>query len=899
MELTIYSYGYGYHMFNSLTAIAMLRNSGLYVAMINTAAMLVTAYYAVKIAASGSSAQWQGYVKKILGMILLLNALLLPQTSMNVKDNISKKIWRVDHIPLAFALPIGVLENFGNVMARKFEQAFAAIGGQSAFDYYNYGMVYGSRLAREVMEAKVRNPEFTANMKHFIERCVILPAMIGEQFTKEELVASKDMWSLVKDRAGSFTRVPMSVGGQRKSPSPTCRQAISYFENMMQRSMQHDLTEISINLQTPGIGLKSSSGHQELNKALVSQIEALYHNQHKVEDIFKHNMLLNALDNYRAAKYPAVKAQLQYESAGLISGELAEKILTGLQAVFKNLVYVSFIFMLPLMLFAGGMSKYRSWITICLSLQLWPPLLSILNMIIDIAYDPAEIVSYSSWSSEKKRLDSIASMAANLKLLIPVLAVYVTRMGEGGFLHVAGNMMSAGQGAVSSASSEAASGNISYDNKSIGNSNSYNVSENKYDDNQQFVSGANSHIDPDGGMQKILPNGQVITIAGGGATSGVGEVSYRQSDGINTSLHEGIRNEQQKIASEEARLTKAQDNCVSKSASALASIAESTRTDEGFNIDTSTDEGKELARVINEIEEKASSNNISTGLAAQIYTRGQVGIPKIAQFFAGATAEVGGEVSFSGEINKQWSGSSRSSDDENNTSRNSINERTSDHSAWLESLGVDKNQQKSISESYNEAKRLEESIAVHKSKADNYSKALEYNKTHANEFSQDLTQEVSDQYRDKFRVSDREAWLAVRNGDARAKAIFSKIVEKDVDFIVQKINAGKSDIENSQSVNELVSKHKNQFNQDPTKESKEVSDFAKEKRMKSESEVEMRLNETKGNLSDLHDQQAEEINRKYNQGPKQRKAERTKERRKKELDEDSEKMVKSSILLKD
>lgn len=66
---------------------------------------------------------------------------------------------------------------------------------------------------------------------------------------------------------------------------------------------------------------------------------------------------------------------------------------------------------------------------------------------IDTAYEPAHIVSYSSWSTAVKQMDSIASVAANLTLLIPFLAVYVTRMSEGGFLHLAGSIMATAQSA--------------------------------------------------------------------------------------------------------------------------------------------------------------------------------------------------------------------------------------------------------------------------------------------------------------------------------------------------------------------------------------------------------------------------------------------------------------------
>lgn len=66
-----------------------------------------------------------------------------------------------------------------------------------------------------------------------------------------------------------------------------------------------------------------------------------------------------------------------------------------------------------------------------------------------------------------------------------------------------------------------------------------------------LISGINS----DGSMEKILPNGQMITTSGAGSTSSVGEASYHKDE---------------------------------EEASAATTIANNTKTDNGYNIDTST-----------------------------------------------------------------------------------------------------------------------------------------------------------------------------------------------------------------------------------------------------------------------------------------------------------------------
>ena len=116
MELPIYTYGYAYHMFNTLNAIAMIRQSELYPAIIKTMALSVGVYYACKMALSQRDGEWRQYILKIIGMCFVINLLLMKSVTMVVHDNISKKILPVGNIPVVFALPIGMVEKFGHLV---------------------------------------------------------------------------------------------------------------------------------------------------------------------------------------------------------------------------------------------------------------------------------------------------------------------------------------------------------------------------------------------------------------------------------------------------------------------------------------------------------------------------------------------------------------------------------------------------------------------------------------------------------------------------------------------------------------------------------------------------------------------------------------------------------------
>ena len=624
LDFTIYSYGYSELIYHTLQAIAMFRNSNFYTGTITTVSLLAGLTYAVQMAAASSNDQWRASIRRVMAMGIFVQALLLPTTTMSIKDNVEKHYWKVDNIPLAFALPIGVIENFGHILAVGFDQVYSLVDGASAHSYYHYGTVFGARLQKEVLQAKVRDPEFISNMSNFIERCVILPSMIGKQFTKEELVESEDMWGLIASTAGTFTRTPMTKNGVRVDPHPKCKDAVPYFEKKFEDAIGYNITSWSWKFKGAGKTSNYNPATRALNQNLKAQIGVLYKNNSSVDALLKHNMMINAVNSYRSGKYPAAKAQLHHEAGGIISGDLAEKTLTGSLAIMKIIVYGAFIFLFPMLVLTGGIAKYKAWITAAFSLAMWSPLFSMINMVIDFAYQPATIVSYSSWSTELKKFDSIASTAANLSLMIPFLAFWLTRMAEGGFMHLAGSVMATANSASAAMAGEKSSGTRNWDNESIRNKNNDNVSSNKHDSSMQYVSGAARSMMSDGSMEMIRPDGKAVYFGGAGQNTSSGETRYTDSETTHMALSEGLRNEKQDASTTSANYSVAKESLNSKEASALTTLAENTRTDTGYNIDESTEGGKEVVKAFNAADDMTKSNNHSWKQNLEAHLKGDV-----------------------------------------------------------------------------------------------------------------------------------------------------------------------------------------------------------------------------------------------------------------------------------
>lgn len=864
MDLTIHAYGYAETIFNTLNALAMIRNSNLWPAMITTISLMVGTYYAWKIAGSGMSGEWRGYLMRVFGMVFLVNALLMPRTTMYVRDHVEKHFWKVDNIPLAFALPVGMVEQLGHLITMSFEQAFNVVGGKSSFNYYHYGSAFGARLGKEVMEAKVRDPEFISNMHNFMKRCVILPAMIGHQFTKEELVATNNIWGLVSQKAGTFARTDMTINGVRQRPAPTCKQAIPYFEKMMEESVGWNVTSLSAKFQAAGSSKEYNQGYRQLNTNLKQQIAALYGDNTNVHAVLKHNMMINALNDYRAGKFPAARAKMQHEAGGLISGDLAEHILTGLLAVMKNLVYGSFVFVVPLMLMSGGMAKYRMWITFCLSLQLWPAMLAMLNMLIDYAYEPAKIVSYSSWSTELNKFDSMASIAANLTLVIPFLAIWVTRMGENGFTHLAGNIMASAGGGVAAAASEKSTGLRSWDNESIGNVSRNNENSNKVNTSMEYVSGGNGFMHADGSMERVTSGGNVVRTGGAGSTASSGETSYGENVGLSSVANTSVRNEQSAVTSETVALSKAQEVVETFEEGATYTIAENTRTDNGYNIDTSTETGKELVKGFNEIDRINKTNDYGWQQNAKAYARANTSFGKsLKEFFGfGASIEVGGDVEAINNSTQSDGQSQEIGKETNAHDRSSTSERRSKTDAYLESLGIDKTQLQSARAAHNESQRLEQSIAAHKEEIKAWNEVKELNETSGAESRKELFPEVVQELQNRHGYDRSQAWQAASQRTPEAQEAFMRISTPKAIAMKEQIGRSKQDIESSTAMNDINAGAN--INKDPTNSSV-VKQFKDDHHMASSRDVENTINNVGNNLKSGFEQNYDENADKYSQ----------------------------------
>ena len=196
-------------------------------------------------------------------------------------------------------------------------------------------------------------------------------------------------------------------------------------------------------------------------------------------------MLTDVLSKSNFAKK---RAYDQQQSTYRTLGALASNGLVTMRIVFEALIYASFVFILPLSLFTGGLKYLFNWAWLTIWIQLWPPLYTILNYVMLLAAR----AKFGGWFSGldvshqglslftsigmQNLNDEIFALAGFLGASVPYLSFILLKGGISSFVQLASSLTSPAQNAASSAAAEQTSGNYSFANTSFGQTSFQNTS---------------------------------------------------------------------------------------------------------------------------------------------------------------------------------------------------------------------------------------------------------------------------------------------------------------------------------------------------------------------------------------------------------------------------------------
>lgn len=816
MELIIYTYGHIDAIYYVISGIAMIMNSEFADLMIKTISIISASYWALKASYASSAGGGKHYLVKIFGMICVVNILLVPKTTISIKDHVTKKVDRVDNLPYGFAVPIGIMENFGEIISRVFEQAFRNVDN---LDYRNYGMVFGARLVKESRNWRIKNPEFIYNMQNFIRRCVILDIGMQNKYGIRDLLENKAAWDIVKSSTSNFRN--LSIRRDNRHFMVSCRQAANeYFEEYFSEEIDNTISRYANNifsLAGSNSNIFTPRGKENIRSFFKANIESILgfmsNESMSAETRLKQYMMLHSFSDF-TRNYGFARSAMNQESNWKIAGDLASYYLPIMLSVMKGLIYASFVFMVPIMLLGAGFAKYMGYITIILSIQLWPCLNSILNLFVDL-YSSSEMkdiaergISFANFNMVGDYAEKIVSVAAGLELIVPFLAFSIVQGGVSGFIHLANTITSASSNAASIAANEITSGNRSFDNYSSSNLQLANRSAFKTDYNSSYREGMREWQNVDGTMERsfqdgssILQSGMGLNISGGGAKFSVRRAASDQ-------ISKDISSAESLLETTSKSYREAEYDTLNKVSSLLSQVAR--RDYYGQNIDVSDSEeySKSLGHYISQTQSIRESTGKSWDKSANLAIRASAGMG-----FLGAS----GSVDISGNVTQNYNKSS--SHDNQLSVEDALKEDYSEiirivsSEQFSRSNNIELSYSDDIRKSYEKQKSFEKQMSIQKENLKRYNEAFAKINSSEAGYEFDMYDDIQKKVAEEMGISTKDAHNLIEKQDPRINKIWDNMVEKyKGNFLPMKISADQ--INYDYKAEDFEDEHRGKINSD-------------------------------------------------------------------------------------
>lgn len=455
---------------------------------------------------------------------------IVPKATVVIEDVRSHTVYNVDNVPLSMAFFASVSSRIGHWLTQAYETAFIPA---DVAKYSSFGAVYPQRVMEVLQRTGPVTVQGRETLQSVLKNCV-LPEVVLDSRKADQAMASSDLWTMIKsDGWVNPARLAVMPDGSVVK----CPQAVAELEQV--------LTTVELPALKRWVGVKldpEATNPTTSIAASITQTESLLLGiSRSAESSLKHSLMLTALPKVMSGHAvnvagPAAMASTLARVQGNLAGEInyrtmakmAEDALPKIRNALEFVVIAMFPVVALIALVSGtGMANVvRSYITLLLTVQLWPALSSVVNYLV-IAHDlhPFTLLAQNFGGSSLQAATMIRETGASSQAIagallcaVPVISYALVRAGDMAVGQLVGGLMQPAQSAATSQGASIAAGNISQGNVSVSNVSANNVSSNKSDASVR-------NTDP----------GMVVTQSGYGTVTraAAGEVTGLQRTAVN------------------------------------------------------------------------------------------------------------------------------------------------------------------------------------------------------------------------------------------------------------------------------------------------------------------------------------------------------------------------------
>lgn len=466
---------------------------------------------------------------------------IVPKATVVIEDVRSQTVYNVDNVPLSMAFFASASSRIGHWLTQAYETAFIPA---DVAKYSSFGAVYPQRVMEVLQRTGPVTVQGRETLQAVLKNCV-LPEVVLDGRKADEAMASSDLWTLIKSDGwvNPARLAVMPDGSVLKCPAAVA-----------------ELEQVLVNLEIPALKrwVHVKLDPQAVNPstsiaASITQTENLLLGiSRSAESSLKHSLLLTALPKVMSGHAvtvagPAAMASTLARAQGNLAGEInyrtmakmAEDALPKIRNALEFVVIAMFpvVALIALVSGSGMAGVVRSYVTLLLTVQLWPALSSVVNYLV-IAHDlhPFTLLAQNFGGSSLQAATLIRETGASSQAIagallcaVPVISYALVRAGDMAVGQLVGGLTQPAQSAATSQGAAIAAGNISQGNVSVSNVSSNNVSSNKADASIRSV---------DTGMAVTQSGYGTVTRAASGEVTGLQRTAV--SFGVDSQMQQSL-----------------------------------------------------------------------------------------------------------------------------------------------------------------------------------------------------------------------------------------------------------------------------------------------------------------------------------------------------------------------
>lgn len=466
---------------------------------------------------------------------------IVPKATVVIEDVRSQTVYNVDNVPLSMAFFASASSRIGHWLTQAYETAFIPA---DVAKYSSFGAVYPQRVMEVLQRTGPVTVQGRETLQAVLKNCV-LPEVVLDGRKADDAMASSDLWTLIK---GDGWVNPARLAVMPDGSVLKCPAAVA------------ELEQVLVNVEIPALKrwVHVKLDPQAVNPstsiaASITQTESLLLGiSRSAESSLKHSLLLTALPKVMSGHAvtvagPAAMASTLTRAQGNLAGEInyrtmakmAEDALPKIRNALEFVVIAMFpvVALIALVSGSGMAGVVRSYVTLLLTVQLWPALSSVVNYLV-IAHDlhPFTLLAQNFGGSSLQAATLIRETGASSQAIagallcaVPVISYALVRAGDMAVGQLVGGLTQPAQNAAASQGAAIAAGNISQGNVSVSNVSSNNVSSNKADASIRSV---------DTGMAVTQSGYGTVTRAASGEVTGLQRTAV--SFGVDSQMQQSL-----------------------------------------------------------------------------------------------------------------------------------------------------------------------------------------------------------------------------------------------------------------------------------------------------------------------------------------------------------------------